>query len=78
MFLCSMLMKIFSSITSRLVHDNGLKHMAKSVKDTIIANSLSVINWEACSPDSIQLRIYGMYVVKKKVGEHHYSNFDKL
>ncbi|GJQ64975.1 hypothetical protein Trydic_g10115 [Trypoxylus dichotomus] len=36
-------------ITCKLVHDNDPKQTVKSVKDTIIANSISVISWPACN-----------------------------
>ncbi|GJQ66082.1 hypothetical protein Trydic_g4164 [Trypoxylus dichotomus] len=47
----------------------------RSVKDTVIANSISVISWPVCSLDPIENLWYAM---KKKVGEHYYSGLDKL
>ncbi|GJQ71630.1 putative sagittal suture morphogenesis [Trypoxylus dichotomus] len=64
-------------ITWKLVHDNDPKHSIKSVKDTAIAKSISVISWPACSPDLNPIES-SWYAVKKKVGELHYSSLDKL
>ncbi|GJQ67276.1 hypothetical protein Trydic_g8177 [Trypoxylus dichotomus] len=39
------------SFTWKLVHDNEPKHTARSVKATVIADSISVISCPACGPD---------------------------
>ncbi|GJQ88091.1 putative translation initiation factor IF-2, N-terminal region [Trypoxylus dichotomus] len=64
-------------ITWKLFHDNDPKHSARSDKDTVIANSISVISCPDCSTGLNPIENL-WYATKQKVGRHYYSSLDKL